>query len=41
MSLGCELDSKVSSGILEEMYHLAKSTSNALCAGQFRLGRML
>lgn len=30
VSLGCELDSKVSSGILEEMYHLAKSTSNAL-----------
>ena len=30
ISLGCELDDKVSSGILEEMYHLAKQMSNAL-----------
>lgn len=30
MSLGCELDSSVSSTILEAMYHLAKKTGNAL-----------
>lgn len=30
ISLGCELDSKVSSEILEEMYHQAKNLSSAL-----------
>lgn len=30
LSLGCELDSRVDSGILEEMYHLARDKSDAL-----------
>lgn len=30
VSLGCELDDKVSGGILEEMYHLAKDSTHTL-----------